>query len=86
MNGGVKGSGSWLKLHYDKIITVIMLSALAFSLVYLAVRIGMIRRMQDQHAERIDSYQPAYPTAAPAGCRGNGEGAIRPAPAPPSPG
>ncbi len=65
MNGGGKGSGGWLKLHYDKIITVIMLAGLAGSLVYLAVRIGMIRRMQEQHTQRISRYEPAHPTAAP---------------------
>lgn len=59
----LKGIGGWLKLHYDKIVAVLMLVALCMSLLYLAFKIGMTRREQEEHARRIESFKPSHPRA-----------------------
>ena len=64
-NSGKKGFSVWIKLYYDKVIVVVMLLVLVFSLVYLAVKIGMIKKVQDQHEQKISSYEPKYPEAIP---------------------
>ena len=64
-NSGIKGIGGWIKLYYDKVIVVVMLLVLVFSLVYLAVKIGMIRKVQEQHEQKISSYVAEYPDAVP---------------------
>jgi len=61
----VKGIGGWLRLHYDKIIAVLMLIALCLSLLYLAFKIGMTRKEQEVHARMIESFQPGHPNAVP---------------------
>ncbi len=64
-DSGIKGFSDWIKLYYDKVIVVMMLLVLVFSLVYLAVKIGMIRKVQEQHEQKISSYEPKYPDAKP---------------------
>ncbi len=64
-SSGIKGFGDWIKLYYDKVIVVVMLLVLVFSFVYLAVKIGMIRKVQEQHEQKISSYEPKYPAAVP---------------------
>jgi hypothetical protein len=62
-SSGINGIGSKIKLYYDKIIVVVMLLGLVFSLVYLAVKIGMIRKDQEQHQQKMSSFVPKYPDA-----------------------
>lgn len=57
------GIKDWIKLHYDKVIAVILLVALAFSLLYLAFKIGMTRKEQEQHARMIERLTPRHPDA-----------------------
>lgn len=64
-SNGIKGFSGWIKLYYDKLIVVVMLLGLVFSLGYLAVKIGMIRKVQEQHEKKISSYKPEFPKAIP---------------------
>ena len=61
----LKGIWGWLKLHYDKIIAVLMLLVLCLSLLYLAFKIGMTRKEQEEHARKIASFTPSHPEAVP---------------------
>lgn len=63
-NSGMKNFGGLLKHSYDKVIVVVMLIGLVFSLLYLAVKIGMIRKVQEQHKQKINSYHADYLNAA----------------------
>ena len=62
---GTNGFSGWFKLYYDKIIVVVLLVGLVFSLLYLALKISMIRKEQEAHKAMISSYKPKYPEATP---------------------
>lgn len=55
----------WLREHYDKAIAAAGLLLLCFSLVYLAVKIGTMRRTQEEFVRQMESFVPLYPTAKP---------------------
>jgi hypothetical protein len=56
---------SWLKLHYDKLIAVIVLVLLVGSLVYLAVKIGTMHKEKQKFEDEIRGYKPRHEKAAP---------------------
>jgi hypothetical protein len=60
----LKGMGSWLASHYDKIITLVIFLGLVVSLLYLAVRIGTIKSSDEAYEKRFDRLIPKYPEAA----------------------
>jgi len=53
-----------LKEHYDKILAFLTLMILLVSLVYLAVNVGLIRKMQEDFDGWIDALRPLHPRAS----------------------
>ncbi len=60
---GIDQLGARLKAHYDKVIAFFVLLLLVSSLVYLGVRVGLIRQMQEDFDLSINSFRAANPTA-----------------------
>lgn len=56
---------SWLKTTYDRLMAVVVLSALILSLLYLALRIGVVHRREKQWESEIVNMVPAFPKAEP---------------------
>lgn len=54
---------SWLKMSYDKLLAVIVLSVLIVSLLYLAVKIGMVKAQEQQWRNDIVNLVSANPKA-----------------------
>lgn len=54
---------SWLKISYDKLLAVMILSVLIVSLLYLAVKIGMVKAQEKQWQSDIVNLIPAHPKA-----------------------
>ncbi len=50
----------FMKEQYDKIICFIVLLGLVGSLVYLAVRMGTFRQVEEEHRQRIDRLKPSF--------------------------
>jgi hypothetical protein len=50
----------WVRDHYDRLIAFGVLLALLGSLLYLAIRVGMVRTMQDQFDHEIGAMRPAH--------------------------
>ena len=61
---GLRGIVSAVKVHYDKLIAVAILLGLLASVVYLAVRVGMIRKMQQDFDGKINLLTPQHAEAA----------------------
>lgn len=55
--------GAWFGAYYDKLITVGVLVALVASLLYLAIRVGMIPIMQKSFDRDIEENVPEHPHA-----------------------
>lgn len=53
----------WMAARYDRLLALVIFLALAGSLVYLAIRIGMIRMLDEQYTSRLDALTPRYPAA-----------------------
>jgi hypothetical protein len=49
-----------VRKHYDKLVALIVLLVLLGSAVYLVVRVGMIRHMQDRFTREITAMQPTH--------------------------
>ncbi|MDD5522274.1 MAG: thrombospondin type 3 repeat-containing protein [Kiritimatiellae bacterium] len=54
---------SWLKSHYDKILSFLVLVFLIASLLYLAFRIGTMRSDREKFEQEIKGYKPKYADA-----------------------
>ena len=54
-----------VKTHYDRISAFLTLVVLLVSLVYLAVHVGLAKRMQQDFDQSIRSLRPAHPHAKP---------------------
>ena len=52
-----------LKTHYDKLLAFLTLSALIGSLIYLAIQIGMIQKLQRDWEKQLGDMKPTYPIA-----------------------
>jgi len=50
--------------QYDKLLMFLSLVLLLASLLYLAVRVGSIRQLQEQFDQVLQSYRPSHPEAA----------------------
>ncbi len=61
---GIDQFGARLKAHYDKVMAFVVLLLLVSSLIYLGVRVGLIRQMQADFDSTIKSLRPAHPNAA----------------------
>lgn len=60
----LKDIGRWLMARYDKLIAVSVYLALTASLLYLALRVGAIQRMDAEFQRKLDGLRPEYPEAA----------------------
>lgn len=60
----LKGMGSWLASHYDKIMALVVFLGLVVSLLYLAVRIGTINSSDEAYRTKLDELEPKYPEAS----------------------
>ena len=60
---GIDQLGARLKAHYDKVIAFFVLLLLVSSLIYLGVRVGLIRQMQADFDLSISSFRAANPNA-----------------------
>lgn len=61
---GIDQFGARLKAHYDKVMAFVVLLLLVSSLIYLGVKVGLIRQMQADFNSTIRSLRPQHPTAA----------------------
>lgn len=59
----LKGIGSWLTSHYDKIIALIVFLGLVVSLLYLAVQVGLIQRSDEAFKDKYEGLSPKHPEA-----------------------
>ena len=60
---GMQRVTSWFKATYDRLIAVIIMTVLIVSLLYLAVRIGMVKAQQATWEVEIVNLVPAHPEA-----------------------
>ncbi len=60
---GLDAIKTFCRAHYDKILVFVALLALLISLLYLALQIGSIQRLQAEEERRIDAMKPAHPVA-----------------------
>jgi hypothetical protein len=61
---GIDKFGARIREHYDKVIALVVLLILVSSLVYLGVKVGLIRQMQGNFDGWLRSRRPANPIAA----------------------
>ncbi|MBT3194633.1 MAG: hypothetical protein HN341_18970 [Verrucomicrobia bacterium] len=60
---GIDKFGARLKDQYDKVLAFVVLLLLLSSLIYLGVKVGLIRQMQDEFDDWLRSRQPVNPHA-----------------------
>lgn len=60
---GMERFTDWMKATYDKLLAVVILSALIVSLLYLAVKIGIVRGQQKKWEAEIVNLVPSNPDA-----------------------